>query len=130
MDTIDKEKKWIQYRLYRQHTTLTHHTNIKDIGKLGRDLSKTIIIDNISDNFQKQTDNGIFIKTWIGDKNDTGLIDLIPLLKEIAESKVQDVRKALRKVRDTLIRLYVQGDENPFETLKKGLNSERKVNDK
>ena len=32
--------------------------------------------------------------------------------------RVKDVRKILRKFRDTLIRLYGNGDGNPLDTLK------------
>ena len=91
---------------------------MKDISKLGRELSKVIIIDNISDNFQRQSENGIFITTWLGNEKDTELYDLIPVLKEIVIKRVKDVRKILRKFRDTLIRLYVNGDGNPLDTLK------------
>ena len=100
---------------------------LKDIAKLGRDLTKTIIIDNASDNFQLQTDNGIFITTWIDDENDTALYDLIPVLKEIAVKKVNDVRKALRKIRDTMIRFYVKGDSNPYNTVLSFIKGERKT---
>ena len=118
LDSMDKERKWIQHRLYRQHTTVINNTNVKDISKLGRELSKVIIIDNISDNFQRQSENGIFITTWLGNEKDTELYDLIPVLKEIVIKRVKDVRKILRKFRDTLIRLYVNGDGNPLDTLK------------
>jgi len=40
---------------------------IKDLSKLGRDLSKTIIVDNIAENFVLQKDSGIFISTWYDD---------------------------------------------------------------
>ena len=50
---------------------------IKDISRLGRDLSKIIIVDNMPQNFRLQTENGIFIKTFYGeDTNDTALIEL------------------------------------------------------
>ncbi len=52
--------------------------------KIGRDLSKVIIVDNVSDNFRLQPDNGICIKSWFTDPRDTALRDLIPLLKELA----------------------------------------------
>lgn len=99
---------------------------MKDISKLGRDLSKTIIIDNVWENFQLQPSNGIFIKTWLEDRNDTCLIDLLPLLKDIVILGVEDVRKTLRKFRDGMIRLYVKGDNNPYETLRKFFKSENK----
>jgi CTD small phosphatase-like protein 2 len=123
---LDKEKKYITHRLYRQHTTVLKRSYLKDISKLGRDLSKTIIVDNASDNFQLQIDNGIFINTWIDDESDTALNNLIPILKEIAIKNVIDVRKALRKVRDTMIRFYVKGDSNPYNTVISYINNSNK----
>jgi len=78
---MDPEKQLIKYRLYRQHATINKNNYVKDISKLGRDLSRTIIIDNVWENFQLQPNNGIFIKTWVEDINDKCLYDLIPLLK-------------------------------------------------
>ena len=102
---------------------------MKDISKLGRDLSKTIIVDNVWENFQLQPTNGIFIKTWLSDRSDTSLTDLLPLLKDIVVLKVEDVRKTLRKFRDAMIRLYIRGDNNPYETLRKYFQSENNVHD-
>jgi TFIIF-interacting CTD phosphatase-like protein len=90
-------------------------------------LSKTIIIDNVWENFQLQPSNGIFIKTWLEDQNDTSLTDLLPLLKDIVILKVEDVRKTLRKFRDAMIRLYVKGENNPYDSLRKYFESENKV---
>ena len=118
LNQMDKERNLIQYRLYRQHTSLENGSNVKDIEKLGRDLSKVIIIDNISENFSKQSDNGIFITPWMGDPNDTELYELIPILKEISVKKVKDVRVILRRFRDKIIQLHIQGDINPLATLK------------
>lgn len=73
---------------------------MKDIALLGRDLSRTIIIDNISDNFILQPDNGIFISTWYDDMNDNFLEEISPLLIEIVDKNIPDVRKALRSYRD------------------------------
>jgi CTD small phosphatase-like protein 2 len=63
---------------------------------LGRELAKTIIIDNISDNFIIQPDNGIFISTWYDDMKDRYLDEITPLLINIVERQIPDVRKALR----------------------------------
>lgn len=70
LDQIDKEGL-IKYRLYRQHTSPYGQLIAKDLSKIGRDLSKSILVDNVADNFALQPDNGIFIKTWYDDMEDT-----------------------------------------------------------
>ena len=91
---IDKTKN-ISHRLYRQHTTLHGSNMIKDLSLLGRDLSKTIIIDNMAENFQfKNPLNGIWVESWYNDANDKELTLLIPFLKSIVEQQV-DVRSIL-----------------------------------
>jgi len=53
--------------------------------KIGRDLKKSIIIDDRKENYESTSpDNGINIKAWINDKNDTELKKLIPFLQAIA----------------------------------------------
>lgn len=44
--------------------------NVKDLSKLGRDLSKTLIVDNVRDNYKRQPENGILIKSWYDDPKD------------------------------------------------------------
>jgi len=100
---VDPEGR-IVHRLYREHVIQKGNTAVKDISKLGRDLKKVIIIDNVAENFQLHAANGIFIKTWEDDEKDTSLIDLMPILKQIVELKVPDVRIALRHYRDCQMR--------------------------
>jgi hypothetical protein len=50
VDQIDVNNN-IKLRLYRQHTSQNGPFLVKDLSLLGRDLNRTIIIDNISDNF-------------------------------------------------------------------------------
>jgi CTD small phosphatase-like protein 2 len=71
----------VKHRLYRQHTLQIGAVYIKDLSKLGRDLRKTVIVDNMPSNFQLQPDNGIFIKSWVGDVNDRVLVDMGEMLK-------------------------------------------------
>jgi CTD small phosphatase-like protein 2 len=90
LDIIDK---WgsISYRLYREHTVqrgnyylkvrLAILKSQKDLSLLGRSLTKTIIVDNLPENFQLQAENGIFISSWMGDPTDRALKDLAPLLE-------------------------------------------------
>mmetsp|Transcript_25423 Transcript_25423/g.22580 ORF Transcript_25423/g.22580 Transcript_25423/m.22580 type:complete len:289 (+) Transcript_25423:50-916(+) len=112
LDQLDTQNL-IKHRLYRHHVRTNGFVLIKDLEKIGRDMKKTLIIDNLPENFSKQPDNGIFIKTWHNDMNDTCLYDLIPLLVRLVEEEVSDVAVALRKYRDQVIRLISAGVENP-----------------
>lgn len=102
IDQIDPEG-YIKYRLYRQHALPCGSIFLKDLSRIGRDLNKMIIVDNIPENFTLQPDNGIFIKSWFDDVHDIALLELMPILKEIARKDVSDVRLALRILRDQMI---------------------------
>jgi Dullard-like phosphatase family protein len=71
----------ISHRLYRRHTSLQNEVFLKDISKLGRDLKKTLIIDNIKENFSLQPKNGLQIKSFTGDESDCELFALVKDLK-------------------------------------------------
>ncbi len=94
LDQIDPHK-YIKHRLYRQHALRQTTSYIKDLSRLGRDIRRVIIVDNVAENFQQQPENGILIKSWVDDPGDTALMELSPLLKEIAKKQVPDVRDAL-----------------------------------
>lgn len=56
----------------------------KDLRNLGRALERTIIIDNLAENFAHTTpDNGIWVESWYDDMEDTVLELLIPFLRDI-----------------------------------------------
>lgn len=102
----------------RQHTIQVQNTYIKDLSRIGRDLSRIIIIDNLAENFQLQPDNGIFIREWTGDPTDTALAELLPLLKEIAVKKSPDVRLALKSLKEQIQANIEKGAEFPHMNLK------------
>jgi len=52
LDSIDPAHSLIKYRLYRQHTSLHNDVSVKDLSKIGRDMKRTLIVDNIRDNFR------------------------------------------------------------------------------
>jgi len=93
---------YITHRLYRQHTTLSTNMPgvIKDLSKIGRDLTRTMLIDNAPENFRLQLDNGLEITSWYNDPYDTELLDFIPFLKGLVEKQVDDVRKSIRKYKE------------------------------
>ncbi len=104
IDLIDKDKIFFEKRLYRQHALLLNDTFVKDLTKLGRDLSKIIILDNRPQSYSLQKENGIYIKSFLGDdKNDNALIDLIPILKKIASNSYNDVRKEIKKMKNEIL---------------------------
>ena len=39
------------FRLFREHCTMINGAFVKDLKRLGRDLNRTIIVDNLAENF-------------------------------------------------------------------------------
>ena len=73
---------------------------IKDLTLLGRDLKKTIIIDNLYESFMRQPDNGILIANWYDDMEDQELIVLISFLKSLVGT--EDVREEIKNAMKSL----------------------------
>lgn len=56
-------------------------------------MSKTIIVDNLEENFRDTSYfNGLKVKTWIDEMDDRVLELLGPFLRSIVSRKVKDVR--------------------------------------
>ena len=80
IDLLD-DSKLVAHRLYRQHADRESGVFIKDLSKLGRDLKTTIIVDNVQENFMRQLENGIRIKSWYDDATDNSLEELGEVLE-------------------------------------------------
>jgi Dullard-like phosphatase family protein len=103
LEAIEQNKIIFEYKLYREHTTIIGDDFVKDISKLGRDLSKVIIVDNMPQCFRLPKENGVFIRPfWGKDNEDCALIDLVPILISIAKEGL-DVRKGLLHYKDEII---------------------------
>ena len=104
IDAIEENKIYFDYRLYRQHAVIIDNDFVKDLNRLGRPIDKIIIVDNMPQNFRLQKDNGINIRAfWGEDPYDTALIELTPILENIAKEG-GDVRKGLAKYRDDIVK--------------------------
>ena len=104
IDAIEFEKQYFDYVFYREHAIIIGGDFVKDLTRVGRSLDRTIIVDDMPQNFRLQKQNGITIKPFLGDDfNDTALYDLLPILKHIAEEK-NDVRIGLHKYRDEIVK--------------------------
>merc|ERR550537_469355 len=100
IDLVDTEKL-IRHRLYRQHALPWGPIFIKDLSRLGRDLDRTLIIDNVQENFMLQPGHGIFILPWYDDPNDNAFAQLTPLLEELIETRAS-VSEILARYRDQI----------------------------
>ena len=118
LDVLDPNKILINYRLYRHHTSLSGITFCKDLSKIGRDLSRVLIVDNLADNFKLQPNNGIQIYTWIDDMKDTQLNDLGKMLKILIAKKPMDLRPIIKKFNDDVNKkLRNNMNINPFKSV-------------
>ena len=114
LDLIEKKNK-IKYfdgRLYREHATKIGNKYIKDLSKIGRDLSRTLIVDNNPHSFKFQHENGILISSYFGEKNnDRALIELQKVLLKIYKEK-GDVRELITKYKEEIIQKISCSEES------------------
>ena len=132
LDVIEhkKQKKFFDGRLYREHTVCIGNKYIKDLSKIGRDLSKTLIVDNLPHSFKFQHENGILISSFYGDDNgeDKALIELQKILIKIYNEK-NDVRKSIIKFKEEIIRKVSCLDLNQYKQIYLEAKSNNAKND-
>lgn len=92
-DLLDK---WgvFRSRLFRESCVFYRGNYVKDLGRLGRDLHRVVIIDNSPASYIFHPDNAVPVGSWFDDMSDTELRDLIPFFEKL--SKVDDVYSVLR----------------------------------
>jgi RNA polymerase II subunit A small phosphatase-like protein len=90
--TITRE---IMSRSVRYSINIDTSNNHQDLSQVGRDLKETIIIDNSPTSYIFHPEHAIPISSWFSDAHDNELLDLIPVLEDLAGAQVQDVSMVL-----------------------------------
>lgn len=85
----------VHHRLFRESCHNHGGNYVKDLAKIGRDLKDTIIIDNSPTSYIFHPQHAVPISSWFSDAHDNELLDLIPVLEDLAGSTVQDVSLVL-----------------------------------
>ena len=102
INSLDKNKIFFENKLYREHCIIMNNDFVKDISKLGKDLSKIIIVDNLVQNYRLNLENGINIKSFNGEINDKILKELGKILIKIAKFG-GDIRRGISYYKDDII---------------------------
>ncbi|KAJ4943876.1 hypothetical protein JOQ06_006369 [Pogonophryne albipinna] len=93
LDILDPQRKLFRHRLYQDDCACVLGHYIKDLGVLGRDLAKTVVLDNAPHTYPYHLMNTIPIKSWSGESEDREL------------QKLEDFREVLKKRKDHFHRL-------------------------
>ncbi|XP_058232439.1 CTD (carboxy-terminal domain, RNA polymerase II, polypeptide A) small phosphatase-like a isoform X2 [Hemibagrus wyckioides] len=84
-------------RLFRESCVFHRGNYVKDLSRLGRQLSKVIIVDNSPASYIFHPENAVPVQSWFDDMTDTELLDLLPLFEGL--SREQDVYSVLQSLR-------------------------------
>eukprot|EP00210_Caulerpa_lentillifera_P009275 g8840.t1 len=94
MDRLDPSRRI--HRLYRPDTNYVNGKHVRDLSKLGRDLSQVLMISAKADAWALQPDNTIKLLPWRKESADTLLLDLVPFLQFLGTHQLKDVRDVVK----------------------------------
>ncbi|XP_026178740.1 CTD small phosphatase-like protein 3 isoform X1 [Mastacembelus armatus] len=103
LEILDPQRKLFRHRLYQDDCACILGHYIKDLSILGRDLTKTVVLDNAPHTYPYHLMNTIPIKSWCGEPEDRELQKLIPYMEKL--SAAEDFREVLKKRKDHFHRL-------------------------
>uniref|UniRef100_A0AAY4ATP1 protein-serine/threonine phosphatase n=1 Tax=Denticeps clupeoides TaxID=299321 RepID=A0AAY4ATP1_9TELE len=84
-------------RLFRESCVFHRGNYVKDLSRLGRELSKVIIVDNSPASYIFHPENAVPVQSWFDDMTDTELLDLIPLFEGLSQE--EDIYSVLQSLR-------------------------------
>uniref|UniRef100_A0A8C9SQI8 Mitochondrial import inner membrane translocase subunit TIM50 n=1 Tax=Scleropages formosus TaxID=113540 RepID=A0A8C9SQI8_SCLFO len=84
-------------RLFRESCVFHRGNYVKDLSRLGRELSSVIIVDNSPASYIFHPENAVPVQSWFDDMTDTELLDLLPFFEGL--SREQDVYSVLQNLR-------------------------------
>jgi len=90
VNKLDKDNKYISYRLYRCHCTYEDGKSVKKLSLIGRDLNKIVFVDDLERNAKYNMKNLVLVSKWIDDVYDNEIINLKNKLKSLALSSKYD----------------------------------------
>ena len=96
VEALDKDNRI--YKLYSSHAEVSKDgVIIKRLEYLNRDVSKIIVIDDNTEQYNRYPQNTLLIKPFddLSDTADSSLLDLLPVLLAICHEDVKDVRRVL-----------------------------------
>ncbi|XP_029356534.1 CTD small phosphatase-like protein 2 [Echeneis naucrates] len=103
LEILDPQRKLFRHRLYQDDCICIRGHYIKDLSVLGRDVTKTVVLDNAPHTYPYHLMNTIPIKNWSGAPDDQELQKLLPYLEKL--SSAEDCREVLKKRKDHFHRL-------------------------
>ncbi|KAM7405278.1 hypothetical protein PAMP_012552 [Pampus punctatissimus] len=84
-------------RLFRESCVFHQGCYVKDLSRLGRDLHKTLILDNSPASYIFHPNNAVPVLSWFDDVDDAELLNLLPVFEEL--SQADDVYTRLDELR-------------------------------
>ena len=94
---LDPDNQIFSHRLFREATVKSdHYPCVKDLSRLGRDLSRTVLVDDTPLAFLHQPNNGVPVYAFRSDPDDRFLCEaVLPFLESLSRSS--DVRPLVAK---------------------------------
>ena len=101
---IQQGRKLFDVNLYREHCALMGKKFIKDISRIGRDMKRIIMVDDLPENLERFKANGILILPYEGEEqsNDRVLYELKKIMILFYKMGYDDIRSAIKQYKNDI----------------------------